>query len=257
METNRESFYIVCGASSGFGRAVVHHLLKQGHRVLAIARKQEKLQNLKKDNPDQVDILTGDLTEHATLDEIKGLVTDHFLDGVFINSGGPPAKTIEETTMEDWDTAYYSLFRWKIELTKMLLPQFKHQQYGRILFLESASVKQPIENLVLSTSLRLGVVGYAKTLSEEVASNGITVNVLAPGYHDTDALKRLFAKKAENENISENEARKKFIEKTKVGFIGDPLDLGAIAAWLLSEESRYITGQTISVDGGVIKGVFG
>jgi 3-oxoacyl-[acyl-carrier protein] reductase len=159
--------------------------------------------------------------------------------------------------MNDWDTAYYSLFRWKVELTKMLLPKFREQGYGRILYLESSSVKQPIENLVLSTSLRLGIVGFAKTLSEETADIGVTVNILAPGFHDTQALNRLLAKKAESGNISEDEAKNKFIQKIKVGKLGNPDELASIAVWLLSEESGYITGQTISVDGGVIKGVFG
>ena len=159
--------------------------------------------------------------------------------------------------MEDWDEAYASLLKWKVELTKMLLPKFREQQYGRILFLESASVKQPIENLVLSTSMRLAVVGYAKTLSEEMAHNGITVNVLAPGYHDTKALKRLFEKKSRDENITLDEAREQMKRQTKVGFIGNPQKLASLAKWLLSEESEYITGQTISVDGGVIKGIHG
>jgi len=124
-------------------------------------------------------------------------------------------------------------------------------------YLESSYVKQPIENLVSSTSLRLGIVGFAKTLSEEAADIGVTVNILAPGFHDTQALNRLLAKKAESGNISEEEAKNKFIQKIKVGKLGNPDELASIAVWLLSEESGYITGQTISVDGGVIKGVFG
>ncbi len=254
---NNEGKYIVCGASSGFGHAVAKSLLNEGFSVIAVARSEDALQNLQKEYSGRVDYVAGDLTENSTLDRIVAKSDKEFLNGIFLNSGGPPAKSIEETTMEDWDDVYSSLMRWKVELTKRLLPRFKDQQYGRILFLESASVKQPIENLVLSTSMRLAVVGYAKTLSEEMAHMGITVNILAPGYHDTSALNRLLEKKSKNENISLEEAKERMKQQTKVGFIGDPGKLASLAKWLLSEESEYITGQTISVDGGVIKGIHG
>ena len=257
MTKSTNEYYIVCGATSGFGGAVAKQLIQEGHNILAVARNGDNLEALKNEYPEQVDYIAGNLAQQETLKNIEEKVKSSYLNGIFLNSGGPPAKSIEETTMGDWDEAYQGLFRWKIELTKMLIPKFRQQEYGRILFLESSSVKQPIENLVLSTSLRLGVVGYAKTLSEEMADKGITVNILAPGFHDTNALKRLFVKKAESQGISEDEAREEFINNTKVGFIGDPADLASLAAWLLSQNSRYITGQTISVDGGVIKGVFG
>ena len=253
----KEGMYIVCGASSGFGNAVAKSLLDAGFSVIAVARNEDTLQNLQKEYSGQVEYVAGDLTEPSTLRRIVEKSDKAFLNGIFLNSGGPPAKSIEETAMEDWDDAYSSLMRWKVDLTKLLLPKFKEQQYGRILFLESASVKQPIENLVLSTSMRLAVVGYAKTLSEEMAHKGITVNILAPGYHDTRALNRLLEKKSKNENISLEEAKERMKKQTKVGFIGDPVKLASLAKWLLSEESEYITGQTISVDGGVIKGIHG
>ena len=254
---DKKGKFIVCGASSGFGHAVAKSLLNSGSSVIAVARREEALQTLQKEYSGSVDYVAGDLTEQSTLERIVEKSANGYLNGIFLNSGGPPAKSIEETELEDWDDAYSSLLRWKVDLTKMLLPKFKDQEYGRILFLESASVKQPIENLVLSTSMRLAVVGYAKTLSEEMAHMGITVNILAPGYHDTGALNRLLEKKSKNENISLEEAKERMKQQTKVGFIGDPGKLASLARWLLSEESEYITGQTISVDGGVIKGIHG
>ena len=252
-----EGLYIVGGATSGFGNAVARRLLSGGRYILAVARNQQNLEALQNEYPGQVETISGDLTEFTVHDQILNQLGDRFLSGVFLNSGGPPAKSIQETEMDDWDEAYRTLLRWKVHLTKRLVPVMIRQKYGRILFLESSSVKQPIENLVLSTSLRLAVVGYAKTLSEEIAHHGITVNILAPGYHDTQALNRLFQKKSRDQNISTDEARSQMEHQTRVGFIGDPNHLGSIASWLLSGESDYITGQTISVDGGVIKGVFG
>jgi len=97
--------------------------------------------------------------------------------------------------MQMWDEAWETVVRWKIALTDLLLPIFKKQNYGRMLFIESVSVKQPVKNLVLSNALRPAIIGFAKTLSQEVAANGITVNVLAPGYHSTAAMERLFTKR--------------------------------------------------------------
>ena len=253
----QEGIYIVGGATSGFGGSAARALIEKGARVMAVARTEENLKALQKSYPGQVEYVAGDLTDPSLHDQIIRQLGERFLYGIFLNSGGPPAKSIQETEMDDWDQAYRNLLRWKVDLTKKLLPVMISQKYGRILFLESSSVKQPIENLVLSTSLRLAVVGYAKTLSEEIAHQGVTVNVLAPGYHNTQALNRLIDKKSSDQNITGEEARAGMEKQTGVGFIGDPAHLGSLASWLMSREASYITGQTISVDGGVIKGIFG
>jgi 3-oxoacyl-[acyl-carrier protein] reductase len=261
METQKqkeqEGVFIVGGATSGFGGATARALIERGSRVMAVARTEDHLKALQQSYPDRVEYVAGDLTDPSVQDRIIRQLGERFLQGLFLNSGGPPAKSIQETEMDDWDQAYRNLLRWKVDLTRKLLPVMIAQQYGRILFLESSSVKQPIENLVLSTSLRLAVVGYAKTLSQEIAHHGVTVNVLAPGYHDTQALNRLLDKKSKDRNMTPEEARAGMEKQTGVGFIGDPAHLGSLASWLLSGEASYITGQTISVDGGVIKGIFG
>jgi 3-oxoacyl-[acyl-carrier protein] reductase len=249
--------FIVCGTTNGFGKAVAEKLISDNHSVLGVARGKDELEKFQASHPQHFKFIAGDLSKAETTDKITSQTDGKFINGIFINAGGPPAKKIEETNMEDWDQAYKTLLRWKVDLVKKLIPVFKSQGYGRILFLESSSVKQPIENLVLSTSLRSAVVGFAKTLSEEIAHYGITVNVLAPGYHDTSALNRLIKKRSEEMGVSENSAKEQFKEKTKVGKLGNPDNLASLASWLLSPESEYITGQTISVDGGVIKGVFG
>ncbi len=144
-----------------------------------------------------------------------------------------------------------------MEFTKTFLPVFEKQKYGRFVFIESSSVKQPVKDLVLSNSLRLAVVGFVKTLSQEVAHKGITLNILGPGFHNTPAAERLFVKRAQVDNISVEEAKAKYESEILVGRMGDVNDFGTLAAWLLSPVSAYITGQTISVDGGMIKGVMG
>jgi 3-oxoacyl-[acyl-carrier protein] reductase len=249
--------FIVTGVTSGFGRSVAEQLMEHEANVFGVARRSELLSEMKYKYDSRFEYLTADITEEGAVDRLLDLVGVTEISGVFVNAGGPPAKSFLETKMTDWDNAYTKLLRWKVDLVKKLVPKFEKINYGRILFLESSSVKQPIENLVLSTSLRMSVVGMAKTLSQEIADKGITVNVLAPGSHNTSAIERLIQKKSETSGMSYNEAKSLFEKNTKVGFMGDPEDLASLALWLLSPISKYITGQTISVSGGSITGVFG
>jgi 3-oxoacyl-[acyl-carrier protein] reductase len=129
--------------------------------------------------------------------------------------------------------------------------------YGRFLYIESSSVKQPLENLVLSNSFRVAVAGFVKTLSREIAASGVTLNILAPGSHNTPAIERIYQKKSEQTKMDPETVRKQAAEQIPVGFLGDAADLASLALWLLSPASKYITGQTISVDGGQVRGIFG
>lgn len=249
--------FIVTGASSGFGRSVAEQLMEEGANVFAVARRKEELSELKYKYDSRFEYLVLDVTEDNSPEKILDFVGLTEIHGAFINAGGPPAKSFIETTMDDWDIAYNNLLRWKVDLVRLLLPRLIDQNYGRIVFLESSSVKQPIENLVLSTSLRMSVVGMAKTISQELASKGITVNVLAPGSHNTSAIERLIQKKSEQTGASYDDTKILFEQNTKLGFMGDPNDLATLALWLLSPSSKFVTGQTISIAGGAITGVFG
>ena len=253
----KNKLFIVCGATGGLGNGVALNLLNEGANIIAIARESEKLIAFQNEYPKQIEIVTGDISQSSTIQKVLEKVADRFLDGVLVNSGGPPAKSFLETEMADWDKAYGSILRWKVELSKAIMPKLIEQEYGRIVYIESSSTKQPISNLVLSNSLRLAVSGFVKTLSQEVAAKGVTLNILAPGFHETDAAKRLFVKRSEVEAISITEAKTKYTSAIPVGKMGNANDFGSIATWLLSPVSGYITGQTISVDGGAIKGLFG
>jgi len=253
----KDSLFVVCGATSGFGKAVALSLVNEGANVIVNARTESRLDEFKSEFSNQIETLAGDITTDKVLSELIRKIGDRKLDGILINAGGPPAKSFLNTDLEDWDDAYRSILRWKVKIVQELLEKFQSQQYGRIVFIESISVKQPIENLVLSNSLRLAVVGFVKTLSQEVAREGITLNILAPGYHATPAMERLFIKKGMLLGITPEAARKEFEEEVKTGKLGDADDLASLALWLLSPHSKYITGQTISVDGGLAVGTFG
>lgn len=249
--------FIVTGASDGLGLAVTENLLKEKARVIAVSRSKRILETLAKQYPDQLEIITGDLFSTEFANEILKVVASRRLQGIFVNAGGPPAKTFLQTTIEDWDEAYRSLLRWKVNLIQLLLPNFLAGEYGRIIFSESVSVKQPLPELVLSNSLRSAVTSMAKTLSLEVAKKNISINVIATGYHDTHAMQRLFKNKMENENMTMSEARSDFEKRIPAGKMGDPDDFGRFITWMMSPLSGYITGQTIAIDGGVVRGIFG
>lgn len=249
--------FLVCGAASGFGRAIAEALLAEGAKVIVTARREEELKKIADIAPERVQIIVADLFKEEDQDNLLNQIDLSQISGAVINAGGPPAKSFLETEMKDWDNAYISLVKWKVRLTKKIIPAFIDNKYGRLVFIESKSVKQPVENLVLSNSMRMAVVGFVKTLSQEVAHHGICMNIMAPGYHDTPAMQRIFEKKASFNNISFAEARESIESEIPMGKMGDPVDFAQMALLLLSPSSNFINGQTISVEGGLIKGAFG
>lgn len=251
LELN-DQLFIVGGATSGFGKAIATALLQEGAKVIVVARGEEKL-NEQYGSNHSAEIVTGDLTQHEVIEKLKAIVGDRQLHGMLVNAGGPPAKTVLETTLSDWDDAYQKLLRWKVELTQTFVPAMVKAGYGRIVYIESSSVKQPIENLVLSTSLRLAVVGLVKTLSQEIAKSGVTLNILGPGSHNTPAIDRLYHKKSEQTGLSFDEVKQTAIQQIPVGALGEADDFASLAVWLLSKQSRFVTGQTIMVDGGAVR----
>jgi 3-oxoacyl-[acyl-carrier protein] reductase len=253
----KDQLFVVTGSSSGFGKSIAERLILEGARVIINARGEENLEKLRLKYPDSIEVLQGDITTDATIANLLKKLHGKKLHGIVINAGGPPAKSFINTEITDWDDAYEKILRWKVKLTQELMEKFETQHYGRILYIESVAVKQPIENLVLSNSLRLAVVGFVKTLSQEVAHKGIALNILAPGYHATAAMQRLFEHKSMLLGISPEEAAQEYIREIKTGALGNPDDFASLAAWLLSPHARFITGQTISVDGGLVKGTMG
>ncbi len=253
----KNQWFIVGGATSGFGKATAEKLIEEGANVLVIARNSENLQAFQSKHTGKCKILAGDLSNPETLERLKDSFNLNDFSGAFINAGGPPAMQVMETRLTDWDDAYHLIVRWKVALSQMLIPCFIKNGYGKLVFVESVSVKQPVENLVLSNSLRLAVVGFVKTLSQEMAGKNICLNIMAPGYHDTPAVQRVFRKKAELNGISIEEAANNLVSHIPAGKMGNPDDFASLAVWLLSPLSNYVNGQTITVDGGSVRASFG
>ncbi len=249
----KEQNFILTGASDGFGFAIAKALADEGAGILINARNEEKLQNVKNQLTGKVGIIPGDVTDDSTLERITGEFKKGDVHGLLVNCGGPPATNFEDSTLTGWDEAYLSVLRWKVDLMLQTIPYFKKQGYGRIVFIESASVKQPIQNLVYSNSLRMAVVGFVKTLTQEIAGSGVNINVIAPGYHKTSAVERIIKKKSEKEGVSYEEAEKSIQESIPLKRTGDPDDLAKLALWLLSSSSAFVSGQVYYVDGGIIQ----
>lgn len=252
----KNRLFVVCGATSGFGLAIASALVGEQAKVIAVARSREKLDALADKHGAFLEILQADLTQEDSIGLLEKAIGNRKPDGILVNASGPPARPFVETTMADWDQAYYQLLRWKVELTLRLLPVFQGRGYGRFLYIESSAIKQPIENLVLSTSLRLSVAGFVKTVSQELADTGITFNILAPGYHDTPAIDRIIHKKSSSGGISYDEARRLIIQGIPMKKTGSTGNFSSLALWLLSPKSEFVTGQTFVVDGGLVRSVF-
>jgi 3-oxoacyl-[acyl-carrier protein] reductase len=250
----KDKLFVVGGASSGLGKAIALQLLEEGATVIGIGRNRERFGDMTATFPATLEVLELDLSEEHAPERIVSAIGSRTLSGVLVNGGGPPAKKAMETTLADWDAAYAGLLRWKVALTQALVPLMTPHGYGRMLFLESASIRQPIENLVLSTALRMAVAGFVKTLSQEMSTSGITFNLIAPGSHDTPAIERLYHKKSEQTGKSYEAIREEAIAQAPTGALGQPGDFAQLACWLLSPGSRFVTGQTYLVDGGSVKG---
>lgn len=253
----KDSLFIVCGAGAGFGREICKQLAENGAHVLAVSRSEDKLITLREEFPANIEIICGNIMLEEIQQKCIFWIDGRMIAGVVINASGPPAGGFEEVDMNMWDDSWQHIVRWKINFTYKLLPIMKKQTYGRIIYIESVSVKEPVANLILSNSMRPAIVGFAKTISREVAAIGININILAPGYHSTAAMQRLFKKKAEIKSITVEEAKKEFEREIPVGEMGKPEEMASLACWLLSPLSRYVTGQTITHDGGMVRSVFG
>lgn len=249
--------FIVCGASSGFGQAIAKQLLIEGARVVLVARRGDKLRESFGHFDDKTEIIEGSLIYSETIDKIEKAARNGDFHGIVLNAGGPPTGTPLQTDMKDWDAAWQLVMRWKVDLSLRLAPLLVDKNYGRMLYVESKSVKQPLPALTLSNAFRAGVVGFAKTLSIEVAPKGVTVNIMAPGSHDTPAIERVIKNNSSSKGISYEKAREQMEQNIPVRRMGTAEEFASLAVWLLSPHSGYVTGQTISHDGGAISGLFG
>ena len=255
----KDKVALVAAASRGLGRAVAEELAAEGAALILCARDQSTLAETAAAIADNtgahVLAVPADVTQ---VDQVTRLVDSGVarfgrIDILVTNAGGPPTGRFDQLTREQWDEATQLTLYSAIELTRQVLPGMRQRRWGRILNITSIAVKQPVENLMLSNSLRAGLTGFARTLANEVAADGVTVNNILPGYTRTERLDDLAQMMADKQGISPAEFRAKWEQEIPMGRLGEPREFAALAAFLVSERASYITGTSIQIDGGWIR----
>lgn len=238
---------IVTGASSGLGLASAKALAAEGVRVVIVSRDAERLARAKSDFPDDsmVEVLVADVSDP---DQVTTMVdrASTILGGLDIlvaNAGGPPPGTFSSTSFDAYETALRLNLLSTVAMCRAAVPTMKENGWGRIVAITSTSVREPIEHLILSNTARAGVTGFLKTLAREIAGHGITVNTLQPGLHLTDRLSALYP---DPQTLATT---------IPTGRLGDPDDFGRVVAFVCSEHARFITGASIPLDGGALRGL--
>jgi 3-oxoacyl-[acyl-carrier protein] reductase len=252
---------LVAASSKGLGRAVAEELAAEGSHLVMCARGKETLeqtaQSIREKTAVKVIAVAADLSNPADASRVAKAALDGLgrVDILVTNSGGPPSGSFENLTPEMWDAATSLLLKSAVELTRAVLPGMKERRWGRILNVTSIAAKQPIEGLMLSNSLRAAVIGFARTLANEVAPFNVTVNNLLPGYTRTDRVQDLARAAGGNGGGSSTDIVSKWEKEIPMGRLGEPREFAALAAFLASERASYITGSSIAVDGGWIRSI--
>ena len=250
---------LVAAASRGLGKALAEELAVEGASLVICARDSRTLDEtaaaIAKSSNVPVLAVPADVTVTADIKRVVDTGIERFgrIDILVTNAGGPPAGRFDQVTHEQWEAAIRLTLFSAIELTRQVLPGMKERHWGRILNITSMAAKQPVENLLLSNSLRAGLTGFARTLANEVAAEGITVNNIMPGYTRTERLDELAQMMAEKQGISADEFRGKWEKEIPMGRLAEPREFAAVATFLVSERASYITGTSVQVDGGWIK----
>ena len=258
----RGKIALVAAASQGLGRAVAEELAAEGAALVLCARGEKVLNEtceaISAATGANVLPVVGDLSVTADVERIvsEGVARFGQIDILVTNTGGPPAGRFENLSRENWEEATRGLLTSVLDLTRLVLPEMKEQRWGRILNITSIASKEPIENLILSNSIRAAVTGFAKTLANEVAEYGVTVNNILPGYTATERVEQLARSIAEKEGVDPAEVRARWEAQIPMKRLGKPEEFAALAAFLVSERASYITGSSIAVDGGWIRSLF-
>lgn len=254
---------LVSASSQGIGKAAAVELMKEGCKVAICSSNKENLIKAAADIKEEVGTVEPywtlcDINKPEDIEATVANVVKEFgsVDILVNNCGGPPPGYFEDMDDDKWQQGYQQVLMSAVRFTRLVLPLMKKMKWGRIINVTSLSVKQPVDNLILSNSLRSAVTAFAKTISQQYGEYGITINNVAPGFILTSRLYELAVKRAEKENISHEEVLGRMERSNPVKRIGSPEDLGAAITYLASERAGYITGITLQVDGGQIKSTY-
>ncbi|MGF1556353.1 SDR family oxidoreductase [Paucihalobacter sp.] len=248
----KDKVAFIAASSEGLGKAVAMELAKEGATVIINGRNEDRLkatqQLIETEYNTTVLAVAGDLSNASERDQVLQTIFKQFnhIDILVTNTGGPPAGKFEDLSLKQWQQTYNLLLESAVALIQAVLPGMKQQPYGRIISITSQAVKQPVDNLILSNSVRASVVGLTKSLANELGVYNITVNNVMPGYTKTNRLLTL---------IETNPDFKNAVNEIPLKRFGDPEEFAAAVTFLASARASYITGTSLAVDGGWIKGL--
>lgn len=244
---------LVLGGSQGLGKACAASLAGEGAQVIINGRTEQTAEATARELGARA--FVGDISQP---DERRRIVdqANQMLGGIDIlvtNAGGPPPGPLVGHDHETWLAALEANMLSAIDLCSRVVPAMVDQRFGRVVNVTSFTVREPYPNMGLATAVRTGLTGAMASLAREVASSGVTINNLLPGLMDTGALKRVYAAQARNQNITEDEAKANMANSVPAGRLGEAEDFGPMCAFLCSRHASYITGQNITVDGGLAR----
>lgn len=254
---------LVTGASAGLGLAAARALVEEGADVVLCSRGEERLaaavEDLTRLGRGKAIGVVGDVSVAADVQRIVADATRAVgpLSILVSNAGGPRPAPFLEVEDAEWDRACQLILMSAVRLARAVVPGMTQRRAGRIVFLTSTSVKQPIDGLVLSNIFRPAVVGLAKSLACELAAHGITVNCVCPGPFRTERITELMEDRSRRSGTTVEEQMKRHLSGVPAGRLGEPVELGRAIAFLCSDAAAYINGTALSVDGGSVRGLFG
>ncbi len=250
---------LVAAASRGLGRAIAQEFAGEGARLAICARDARAIEAAGREIGEasgaEVLARAADVSRIADVTALVDATLERYgrVDVLVTNSGGPPSGPFDAHAPAAWQAAAELVLFAPVELARRVLPGMRERGWGRILCITGIAAKQPVDGLMLSNSLRAAVTGWARTLANEEAPRGITVNCLVPGYTATERVRELAQATARREGTTPDQATARWEQEIPMGRLGTPRELAALAAFLASERASYITGTSIPVDGGWIR----
>jgi 3-oxoacyl-[acyl-carrier protein] reductase len=253
---------LVTASSKGIGRAAAESFAAEGCNVAICSRNKEELlhtaEEIKKKYSTEPVWCVCDLNSAKDIENTFATVTKELgkIDILVNNCGGPVSGNFQQLSEKNWQDAFEQVLLSAVRFCNLVVPEMILKEWGRIINITSISVKQPIDNLMLSNSLRTGLIGFAKSLSNEVAKFNITVNNVAPGYTLTNRIYDLAVHKAKLTGKSHEEVLVDMSKEIPINRMASPEEIASVAVFLASKQASYVTGTTIAVDGGLIKSTY-
>lgn len=254
---------MVAAASSGLGRAVALGLAREGAKLAICSRDKSRIERaaeaIRAETHAEVLAMALDVGEQIDVERFTEKTLERFdqIDICVTNAGGPPSKTFAETTIDDWESAVRLNLASTVFFAHAVLPGMRARKWGRFITVTSVAVKQPIDGLILSNSVRAAVAGLVKSLANECGPDNVLVHNVCPGYTATDRLLSLAAKMAEREGVTREAVIDRWAQQTPLRRVCRPEEFADVVVFLASERASYLTGESLAIDGGMVRGTFG